>query len=112
MIWFQTVIFFFLYTMYLMLMINLYAKLLIRVGTTSKIIKIVLSTSLYLFFSFSFFIPFFYTHKIIKDFHVYYSENNIFFFLFSISYLVLFFSIIMYFNKKWISKLQAFGYFK
>lgn len=112
MVWFQTIIFFLIYSIYLILMINLYSLILIVVGTTGKILKVVLSSFFYLFFCFSFFIPFFNINRVVKNFHDYYNGNTTYFWIFSILYSLIIFAVILYFNKKWVPRLKTFGYFK
>ncbi|MCL6242515.1 hypothetical protein [Acinetobacter amyesii] len=112
MIWFKTAMFFLLYMIYMILILNFYAKALIKVSILGHFFKVVFSSLLYLLFAIAFIFPFFHIHEFVDDFHIYFDQNNIYFVFTLISFaLVCSFSII-YFNKKFVPKLKALGYFK
>lgn len=112
MIWFKTSIFFLLYMIYIILILNFYAKALIKVSIFGRLFKVVFSSLLYLVFAIALIFPFFYIHNFVDDFHIYFDQNNIYFAFTLISFALICSFSIIYFNKKFITKLKALGYFK
>lgn len=112
MIWFKTSVFFLLYMGYMILILNFYARALMKIGLLGRFFKVVFSSLLYLIFAIAFIFPFFYIHDFVDDFHVYFNQNNIYFTFTLISFALACSFSIIYFNKKFVPKLKALGYFK
>lgn len=112
MIWFKTTMFFLLYMIYIILILNLYAKALIKVSILGRFFKVLFSFLFYLLVAIALIFPFFHIHEFVDDFHIYIDQNNIYF-----AFILIFFALIcsfsiIYFNKKFGPKLKALGYFK